>query len=350
MSIVGVHLLLTAAESQPSGVTWWDAAQAIGTVAAVAVALGIALIEAVRGSRDRRKQARDTRRSVAARVNAWVEVTSETSPDGSHYVRRATLHLANESDEPVFRVAVLVGVGEPPVQIGPLAAPVPVWTLPARHRRSWDVTMGLLAHSGPGAYSPADPVAMVAFTDVHGVRWRRDFQGTLTDTSEPAGRLLVSTAESGDAGEAQLGQTNDFNPLPVALWFLTVVRGQEIPATVENVRVAVDASAPGWNELDDAMIESIRNEVDGYGLAAHVWYPAPRVAYVRLVHEEDAETAVAPVTAGWAPVRGKILTMVFGPDGWKVFSVGPTDPDWVLFPAGWLSDDPRGGVVPTDGE
>lgn len=39
-------------------------------------------------------------------VSAWVEVVAMPSEDGSHYERKATVHVANESDRPVYNANV----------------------------------------------------------------------------------------------------------------------------------------------------------------------------------------------------------------------------------------------------
>jgi len=107
--------------------------------------------------------------------------------------------------------------------------------------------------------------------------------------------------------------------------------------------VLLARTAPAWSDFDDDAWAALRAAVAGYGLAAHVYYPAPRVAYVRLVLEDDANQETSE--AGFVEVRALVTTLVFLPgEGWRIFSVGAgvTRPDWIPFPAGSLAEDVRG--------
>ena len=324
---------------------WWDAWQAFGTVGAVAIALVLALYEGVRARRaekalasEREQRLKSERFATAALVSAWVETQYEPYPDGTHYLRRGTLHLANESNEPVFDVHVDVGVGQPVVQIGPLAVPTPIPVLPPRRHRSWDISLGLLAFGG-GLQIPSDPVAKIYFSDAHQVRWKRDFEGRLSE-------LVVGQQEqrpTEDEGVQQLGHpSNSFNPIWTAMGFLNLIRRDDPPATASELAPYLAENASGWNALDDSAIQALGEELAEYGMAAHAWYPAPQVAYVRLVQEEDQD--LVPSAAGYVEVRARVMTLVFYSGlGWRVFSVGAgaTEPDWIEFPPGTISDDPR---------
>lgn len=302
---------------------WWDAWQAFGTVGAVAIALVLALYEGVRARRaekalasEREQRLKSERFATAALVSAWVETQYEPSPDGTHYLRRGTLHLANESNEPVFDVRVDVGVGQPVVQIGPLAVPTPIPVLPPRRHRSWDISLGLLAFGG-GLQIPSDPVAKIYFSDAHQVRWKRDFEGRLRE-------LVVGQQEqrpTEDEGVQQLGHpSNSFNPIWTAMGFLNLIRRDGPPATASELAPYLAENASGWNALDDSAIQALGDELAEYGMAAHAWYPAPQVAYVRLVQEEDQD--LGPSAAGYVEVRARVMTLVFYSGlGWRVFSV-----------------------------
>lgn len=53
---------------------------------------------------------------------------------------------------------------------------------------------------------------------------------------------------------------------------------------------------------------------------------------------------MATSAAGYIEVRAQIMTLVFYSGlGWRVFSVGSgaTEPDWIEFPPGMKTDDPR---------
>lgn len=270
------------------------------------------------------------------------------APDGSHYIQRSLLRLANESPEPVFNVHIVVARGNPPVPIGPLAAPTPLPLLPARHRRTWDVTLGLLANGGQVASLGVEPTVEIFFTDVRGARWHRGFSGELTDSGTLGAKLLK---EIDEANEAQLGDLdNPFNPLPVALAFLGALTSTEPPPTVDALQVLFAPNAPGWASMTDAGLEALGDELREYGMAAHAWYPAPFVAWVRAVHDDDARSDARP--GEFRTVRAKILTLCFLPSlGWRVFSIGaPMEPDWIGFPPGTLSDDPRAVTDVSDEE
>jgi hypothetical protein len=327
---------------------WWDAWQAFGTIGAVAIALTLALYEGVRARRaekalasERKQRLHSDRFATATLVSAWVETRYEPSADGTHYLRRGTVHVANESNEPVFDVHVVVGVGQPVVQIGPLAVPAPIPVLPPRRHRSWDVSLGLLAYGG-GLRIPSDPVAKMYFSDAQQVRWSRDFEGRLKEQVDGQ----QEPQPNRDEGEKQLGDpSNTFNPIWTALDFLNLIRREDPPVTAPELAPFLAENATGWKGLSNSEFRDLGQSLADYGMAAHAWYPAPQVAYVRLVHEEDQEKVVS--AAGYVEVRAQIITLVFyAGSGWRVFSVGSgaTEPDWIEFPPEALVEDPRGGV------
>lgn len=328
------------------GADWWDAWMAFGTVGATTIAILLALLGGVRARRaelalasDREERAESDRISTASLVSAWIETTYQPSADGTHFLRRGTLHIANESNEPIFEIYVAVGVGRPPVQIGPLAVPTPIPVMPSRRHRSWDVSLGLLAHGG-GRQIPSDPVVKLNFTDSKAVRWNRDFDGDLCEGISGLSDLTPDEAE----GMRQIGDPlNFFNPVGTALAFLNLVQREEPPATSAELSPLLADKAPGWKGFDDTTIQSMREEWANYGMAAHVYYPAPQVAYIRLLHEADQEKIQN--AAGVVEVRAHIITLVFyAGTGWKIFSAGEgaTEPDWIEFPPGTIADDPRG--------
>lgn len=328
------------------GAKWWDAWQAFGTVGAVTIAVLLALFEGYRARRaesalssERQERHASERRATAALVSAWVETEYLPAPSGRNYIRQGTLHVANESNEPVFNVHVVVGIGHPIVQIGPLAAPVPIPVLPPRRHRSWDVTLGLLGHGG-GLQIPSEPVAKIYFSDTQEVRWKRGFEGQLHEQFKAPKEPKIGE----DEGLQQLGDpSNNFNPIWTALAFLELVGREDPPPTVAELAPLLAKHAPDWAAMDDTEIQAWGKELDEFGMAAHVWYPAPQVAYVRLVHEKDQEKELS--AAGYIEVRAQIITLVFyAGTGWRVFSVGEgaTEPDWIEFSPGDIGEDPRG--------
>src|SRR5690625_7792893 len=99
------------------GATWWEAASTLGTVGAVVVALLLAAGEGARARRaeralakERADQRSDNEERQAGMVSAWVEIQATPSEDGSHYERKATVHVAKESDRPVYNANVCINV------------------------------------------------------------------------------------------------------------------------------------------------------------------------------------------------------------------------------------------------
>lgn len=118
------------------GADWWEAATAIGTVGAVIVALLLAWSESRRARRAEKALAAEQTRQRAAveeaqssMVSAWVEIEPAASSEGTHYERRATVHVTNESDRPVYNANVCIGVQNETdrwTPVGPLAVPLPL--------------------------------------------------------------------------------------------------------------------------------------------------------------------------------------------------------------------------------
>lgn len=341
-----VSALLTVTNWQIWGADWWDAAQALGTLAAVLVALSLAMWEAIRHRKTRLElaalragEATRHEEQQAGLVSAWVESAYEVSSDASHYEQRAIVHVANEGAEPVFNVHVLIGIGRPIVQLGPLSVPVPIPVMPPRRVRSWDISLALMAHSAPISSMSGEPVARIDFSNAAGARWHRDYEGVLHRSKGESAQLFDHDL---DEGERQLGDlSSPFNPMQVAYAFFDAAV-DDAPPSANDVRVLLASTAPGWGNFDEADWKRLRDMVAGYGLAAHVYYPAPRVAHVRLVQEDDAKREV--LEAGFVNVRALVVTLVFLPgEGWRIFSVGhgATLPDWIAFPSGSLAEDVR---------
>jgi len=313
----------------PPATTWQDTATATGTLLAVVVAVGVAIFETVRSARARRALERKERIATAGLVSAWVEERYTPNEDGSAYVRDLRLHLANESNEPVFRVTVSVGVGYEPRSIGPLSVPAPIPVLPARRALSWDISLAVRAHD-----DTESPCAEVGFTDSSNRRWLRNFDGSLVETTGQTSTLLESTDR--ERGERQLGREADpANAMAVALAFLYALDSAEVD--LEEFRGLLAPEASGWDDLDDESRAEICDNLSGYGVGGFVRYPAPHVAYVKVLPEEMADHVVA--TGGeMMPVEAQIITLTYQPDrGWRVFSYGAaTEADRILFDEGTL--------------
>lgn len=325
------------------GAKWWDAWQAIGTIAAVFAAVALASIDGFRLRRARKSSSESERRATASLVSAWVETTYERSSDRRNYIRRDVLHVANESNAPVFGVDIAVAIGEPLVRVGPLAAYQPLAVLPPRHRRNWDISLGLLAYGG-GLQIPAEAVAEVSFTDANDLSWHRDFYGTLFESANMPRPRPLSEQEK----VAQLGTpSNPFNPRLVAMEFFDLLQAEDGSPTVEAIQHLLAPDAAGWETFTDEDLAGLCEEVADFGLASHVWYPAPQVAYIRLVHEQDQAKFSSPGMR--IQIEVKLMTLVYTSEhGWRVFSVGggATSSDWIRFPPDGLSDDPREEAPP----
>lgn len=324
------------------GATWWDALTAFGTVLAVLVALGLALYEAQRARRaeqelegDRRERENLARIAVASLVTGVIESSYNASEDGTHYLRQSDLVLSNASTEPVFNVHLVVGKGEPPAPVGPLSAPYLIPVLPAQSTRSWDVSTGVLATANLYATIGVYPTVEVFFTDARGVRWHRHFDGDLTEAKVEKGPIFGN----GPEGERQMGDlANLFNPLVTALSFLSEMTGTEKP-TARQIAPYLAPNAKGWTGLTDNDLAMKAERLRTQNLAAHVWYPARQVAWMRLL--PDAVVQGSYDAGKTETVEVDIMTLVFLPNiGWRVFSVGAgLEPERLPFPEGSLTAD-----------
>lgn len=339
------------------GATWWEAASALGTVGAVVVALLLAAGEGARARRaeralakERADQRADAEERQAGMVSAWVEIQATPSEDGSHYERKATVHVANESDRPVYNANVCIGVQNALnrwTPVGPLAVPLPLPVLASRSRQSWDITIPLLACSIEGGTIMSGPTAAIAFTDSSGERWTRNFDLALTRQSA-AGEAALFAIDP-EYGEEQMGQIeNPFNPVTTVLSFLNAL-GRDGPDW-ELVSHLLDPGADGWAKMtDDQWVEAAK-DWSQLGIAAHVHYPAPRIAYVKTLTDDAADQRVEG--PGYVEVPMTIFTLRFvRGEGWKVFSIGgPTPAHMIEFPEKDLHLDPRGEVHGLDGD
>lgn len=324
------------------GANWWEAASAFGTLFATLLAVGIALWEGRRAhiaetalAHEREQNAAKARVEVASLVSAWVEVGYQEHPSGNHYVGRSTVTVANESNEPVFDVHVLIGIGRAPVQVGPLAVPVPIPVLPPRRQRSWDISSGLSAFDDGHGGIPEEPVTRIEFQDARQIQWHRNFDGVLRESCAVSDSELDMNI---DEGWKQLGDVvNWLNPMGTAIEFLNLIRQEDPPCEPKDIQRLIAPNASGWKSMDAAAIRALKEDLDHYSLAAHCWYRTPRIAYVRLVPAEERPQSVRRIDS--AITEPRFLTMVLhAGKGWYVFSVGGqvTTPEWILFPTGSL--------------
>jgi hypothetical protein len=292
----------------------WDVLTAIGTLGATAIALWLAVAAWLRG-----------RSSGARLVSAWVTDSYQpTTNGGDHYRRDVVLHVANESDEPVFDAHVIVIVGAVAVPLGSLSAPSPIAVLPPRRELTFDLSTAMRAYEDTW-----NPRATVSFGDRTGRRWIRDEDGTLRRASWRARWVTPKDASH----ERQMGTLTLENPMFVALAFLNGLREGDT-ADPENFNLALAPEANGWAEVD---WEKLRQETMDFQPTSMVDYPAPYVARVKLSGDTTLQGKTV-MSDDRVRLTGPImfLTLVFSPDrGWRVFGVGNTvPPDRILFPEG----------------
>jgi hypothetical protein len=319
-----MHLVVTQQVA-----TWQDTASAVGTLLAVAVALAVALVEIVRSARSSKRLRETQRLSTAGLVSAWVDEQYLPNAAGSAYIRHARACVANEANEPVYNVAVTIGVGYKTRSIGPLAVPVPIPVLPARKTLAWDISLPLRAHDDTDS-----PCAEIAFTDSSNRRWLRRFDGSLIETTSSPGQLVMD--EDFAEAQRQVGRLDDpGNPMVVAMAFLSLFSEDELD--MEKLQTVIAPEAPGWHNLAQEDMAWVMEELSDYGLGGYVSYPAPHVAYVKIL--PPSATALRVEGSGPVEITGaKIITLTYLPErGWRVFSYGPpTEADRILFPEGSL--------------
>ena len=305
----------------------WAVLTAIGTVGATSVAVWLAFLGL--------KRDRD---AVARVVAAWVTDDYKPRKDGSSYERVVRVHVANQSNEPVFDARLNVAIGRDQTPLGPLSVPTPISVIPPRREFIYDISVPLLAHANSW-----NPRVTLYFTDPKDRRWLRNADGKLIDVSKENADW---SAPEAIPDERQLGDMSTaMNPMMVAIAFLAGVREPETDG--DNLQIVLAPEAPGWANVD--WIELGRN-LARYQPTSMVDYPAPRIARVKLSGDRDLEGRT---------VQGEglelddviFMTLTFAPDrGWRVFGVGASvRPDEILFEGGSLLDDASPYLPPGEG-
>lgn len=315
----------------PNDYEYWTA---VGTVGAVVVALAVALAQAtvvIVISIRRRTLAR---RKVASLISAWIEHAYTPSTGGQYYRRTVSLHVANESDEPVFKVEVLCGIATESgtIQVGPLSAPRIIPVLPPEREFVYDVTMGMLGFGDFAHDAFRGLVAEVGFRDHEGKRWERGFDGKLEAVKKPRPAVVTEAADS--LAFAQAGPIdNPYNPLGVVFAFANAASNADLDDA--GFRQALAEEASGWAESSVEEIAAVREMLRASNIATHVWYPTPRIAYVRLLDELPGQAGAQ---------RAHVLTLVWrNGTRWTLFGVGPYLPWMIPFAPGELEVDPLDG-------
>lgn len=303
---------------------------AIGTLSSALLALTIALTQAGVAIYSGIKRKNTERLKTASLIFAWIEHRYEPNSTGEYYRRSVILHLANESDEPVFNVSAVCGVSHQGtyVQLGPLAAPTRIPALPAKREFTYDVTTGFLAFGTLSHDSLNGLVARVSFNDHQGNFWNRSFDGQLTK-QKSSQNLRIEEANNVD----QLSQVGDiespYNPLSYILMLSNLAADERLSDS--DFRSLLSKDAPGWKEANIADIRQLRTLLTTKDLALHVKYPTPRIAYVRLIDGPPGNEM---------QVQAHILTLVWGESNrWTLFGVGPFHPWDIPFGRGELFSD-----------
>ncbi|WP_146081904.1 hypothetical protein [Pseudoclavibacter sp. Z016] len=329
------------------GADWWDALSAVGTVSAVAVALLLSLLERHRARRAERAldamretQAERLEQSTAAMVSAWIEIKPTPARDGRSYDRVAIAHVQNQSDRPVFNLNACVALKNAAdrwTPLGSMSIPMPIPTLAARSSQTWDLTGPLRAWSYSLNDLAGHPTIGFSFTDLNGIRWTRDFDSKL-DRQGSAGDAALYMIDD-DHAQEQLGDLGDpLNPFAILITFRAALSRapEEGGPDLSTARLALDPAAGGWKAIHDTQLLELATSLSGLGVAAHVHYPAPRIAYIKMLSDEATHLKVT--SPGYVEVPMTIVTLRFASEvGWRIFSIGPLTPvDRIEFPEGDL--------------
>lgn len=315
--VVSFYLLLPMQATQINlGADIWTILTAVGTVAATGLAVWLAA-----------QSLFHQKGAVARVVAAWVTDEYEANSYSSSYLRTVVVHVANESNEPVYdaHVAVIVGAG---VRLGPLSAPMPIAVVPPRRELQFDISLPLLAHG-----DTFDPRVELSFSDPRGRRWLRDSFGRLCELTGE-----VSTWRKMDEDDplvsAQIGILHVINPMSVAIRFLYLLRleGDEFKPD-ELAKEVLAPEAAGWVTAD---WNSIRADLEDYQPTSMVDYPAGYIARVKLVGDASLQGKQVEGKSGIVLTHTLWLTLTFTPDrGWRVWGVGNrVEPHQIQFPPG----------------
>ena len=167
------------------------------------------------------------------------------------------MHLANESDEPVFRVELLCGIQteKGPIQLGPLSAPPIIPVLPAKREFTYDITMGLLGFGDFAHDSFRGLVARVAFRDGKDKLWQRGFDGKLEKVQRPQPATI--TEASDDLAFAQASPLDNlYNPRAAVFAFADVAANEDVSDLEFGELLSTQAS--GWANSPPALIKEFR--------------------------------------------------------------------------------------------
>jgi hypothetical protein len=132
----------------------------------------------------------------------------------------------------------------------------------------------------------------------------------------------------------------------VVLAFKAALSHDDGGPLLDAARSLTDRSAPGWANVQPDHWEALSAQFESLGMASHVHYPAPRVAYVKLLTDDAADLVAS--SPGYVTVPVTIVTLRFIRNvGWRIFGIGPATPvDAIDFPEADLDRDPQEPTTP----
>jgi hypothetical protein len=330
-------------------VQWTDILESVTTAGAMAIAIGVAIVEARRANRANNErdalleeQKLERYRGTAKLVSAWIERGFLPVPDGTTFIPYARAHIINESNDPVFDVQATVYLQPDlpdaghPIALGPLSIPRAIPVLPPRRELEFDLTLPLLPYSKEESGARPDlPVIELLFTDPDDVKWAREIDGRLVAREKRMAELIPSDDQ--ERADRQIGRLDSSNPLAVVFTFLHLIRDENL--TESDVMAAIwgilSLYATGWQGVTYQDLMGFRDELAEFSVATNVLYPVPQVAYVKLVLTGQPDQLMYSTGGEGLVYQAKFVTLTFsGELGWRIFSYGGlgTEPDRIYFP------------------
>lgn len=259
-------------------------------------------------------------------VSSWISEDSKPNADGTAYVRTATIHVNNESDEPVYDVTVNTTLDNGKHWLGPLSAPDLIPVLPAHRELQFDITIPMLG------YRHIDtPQVLCTFVDPNGRVWERNIDGKLRDCSKEKPHWVDQQDDQLPVKEADC---TPFNPMYVCLMFLNALNKDPHG---EIMRALISPHATGWEKVD---WDELKRDYGNCVPTSNVRFPAPHVAVILLVADESIQSKKAE-GRGMTINAAAAVTLTFSQEqGWRVFGIGGRVlPEDILFPEGTLTQE-----------
>ncbi|HBV10435.1 hypothetical protein ACFO7V_07105 [Glutamicibacter bergerei] len=288
----------------------WSALTAAGTVGATVVAVVLSYQSWVR-----------EKNSTARLVTAWIADSYAPRPDGDAYIRTVKLHIANESNEPVFDGTPNIQLLDTGASLGPLSVSSPLSVIPPRRELVFDISIPLLAHTNSW-----QPAVTLSFIDPRGKRWKRESNGNLTNVTRKKSRWSTSAQSF---NEDELGDISPLNPMVCAFGFLNALRDPQ--RTNDSMKPFLASLAAGW---DSVKWDDLNDELENYQPTSMVSYPASRIARIKLSGDTTLEGKRVEGDGGGLQLKTYLfLTLTLDPNnGWGVFGVGGTvQPNQIFF-------------------